>query len=252
MHFAGEVDKKDLFFKYWPSSYIEYYKETQSDIFCLAEAPLDDEKGNSTFLEAFSKALNLQYYKVYVNDKSWIVEGKWYGTVIFSKFPFISYESFNLPNPKLEVDHADGTHWIMHDKGAQKAQVEIGNTKINIFNLHYFPVHHFGKRIDDPELQPMRKSLAEILKPQKNEVSIITGDFNNKKVEIEQAFPEIFEGEQIKRAISFNPNDYFEKKGDPTQIDHILYSTTRLKLLDSKVEKSYSDHVGLTASFEID
>ena len=250
MHLVDEVEKKKLFSKYWPSAYTEYYAKHKPDIVCFTEAPLDDKEGNSVFLDDFSEQLKLPHYKVYVNDASWLVEGKYYGMAILSRYEIENYESFNLPNPRLEVDHADGTHWIMHDKGAQKVTVEIGGKRINIFNLHYFPLFHFGRRIDEPEFHQIRADLAEILRPKKGEISIVAGDFNNKDVDLEKAFPEIFEGELLNTSVLFDGKEYPLYEGGETQLDHILYSEG-LKFLGGTVESNFSDHVGLTTEFEI-
>lgn len=251
MLFAGEKENKSIFYKYNPSAYINYYRNFKPNIVCLAEVPFDDENGNGVFIEKFSKELGLSYLKTYVNEKSWIVEDKYYGTAIFSKFPIKHYESFNLPNPKLEIDHKDGTRWLMHDKGAQKFSIELEDLIVNVFNLHYFPFHHFNRKINEPEFENIRKALADILLPNQNEASLICGDFNNRGVEIEDAFTELFKNEELKRAITFNGVEFEQDfEGYGTQIDHILYTPKFLDLVSSKVEPAYSDHVGLSAIFK--
>lgn len=252
MHFAGEYNSKDHFFKYNPSAYIDYYREFSPDIMCLAEIPLDNEVGDGIFLKKLSKELDLPNYKTYVNEKSWIVEDKYYGTAILSKFPITKYESFNLPNPRLEIDHPDGTHWIMHDKGAQKATLLINETETDVYNLHYFPFHHFNRKINEPEFKESRLKLSNILVSDSSRAALIAGDFNNKGLEIEEAFPELFESTNLRRAITFDRADFEENfEGDNTQIDHILYTANKINLISSKVESNYSDHAGITATFSI-
>jgi endonuclease/exonuclease/phosphatase family metal-dependent hydrolase len=249
MHFAQEMNGKNVFFKFWPSAYIDYYRPKLPNVVCLAEVPLDNENGESTFLNKFSDELELPYIKTYVNEKSWLVEDKWYGTSILSKFPITSYETFNLPNPKLEIDHKDGTHWVMHDKGAQKVTIKVNDSNVTVYNLHYFPFHHFNRKINEPEFDKIRSQLVDLLLTSDNPL-IICGDFNNRGVEIETAFRELFALGSLSKAITFSKKDFENNhEGADTQIDHILYSNNKFELLESSVEANYSDHCGIFAKF---
>ena len=69
----------------------------------------------------------------------------------------------------------------MHDKYFQYALLEIQDMLINIFNLHYFPVHHFKKSILDLELISSKKELSNyIYSKDLNFPTIITGDYSRK------------------------------------------------------------------------
>ena len=252
MHFAGKNENGvDIFYKYNPSAYIEYFKDHKLDFLCLAEAPLDTKDGQSLFLDALSTTLDLPHYEAYVNEKSWVVEGKYYGTVILSRYAIDEYETFNLPNPKLEADQPDGSHWVMHDKGAQKAKVTIDGHTVNIYNLHYFPFGHFGRRMEEEEFHPIRQELANIVKPQTDEVAIVCGDFNNRGLEIEVAFPELFDNNLLERTISFiDFDESLARMADKTQVDHVLI-TSGISLVKGQPECNYSDHCGISVELEI-
>lgn len=250
MHFAGERDDVDIFYGYKPSKYIEWFTNNKPDVLCLAEAPLDDGEGNSVFLSELAQKLGGYEYKVYVNDKSWIIEDKHYGTVILSKYPILEYESFNLPNPKLEVEHPDGSHWVMHDKGAQKALIDMSGKKVTVFSLHYFPVHHFKRRIEEEDFIPIRKALAKALTPYEGSESIVCGDFNNRGIHVRKAFPELFESDELSLAVEFDRNEVEPHySGDGIQIDHILHSKG-LEVANKQVEYTFSDHCALLVDFK--
>ncbi len=244
--FAGKTPEDHSFSEFAPSKFIKQFKDKNLDILATAEMLIDDSDGNSQYVEMFSKELNLPYYKTFVNEKSWVFEGKYYGMTIFSKFPIKNYEIFNLPNPKLEVDRPNGDHWIMHDKSAQKVTFEVDGQLLDLFNLHYFPVHHFNKRIDDPELHNIKEELLRILSGSNNS-TIITGDFNNKGVVFDKAFPELVEGNKFKESLIVDTTLY----GGKDQLDHILYDPSKLSLIKSSREESLSDHYALYAEFDL-
>lgn len=251
MHFAGTKDGADVFFGYQPHLYLELFKQLNPDILCLAEMPFESRDDQGQFGTKLQAELGFTSYETYVSDKSWIVEDRFYGSAIFSKHKFVDYSVAPLPNPKLEVTRPDGSQWIMHNKALQKAVVEMGTTKLNIFNLHYFPFHHFGRSLVEPEFAAIRQKLADLVNPQVNEISLVTGDFNNKGVKLDLAFPELLINGTFTEAIEFNRNQtekYYQ--GDGIQVDHILFSPG-LQLRHAEVNDNYSDHPTLIADFEI-
>ncbi len=252
LHFAGEKDGEDVFFGFKPQLYGELFKNLNPDILCLAEMPFDTEDGQGQFITMLQDELGFASHESYVSNKSWIVEGKFYGSAIFSKHKIVDYAVTTLPNPKLEVIRSDGSHWVMHDKALQKAVISIGQKRLNVFNLHYFPFHHFGRSLMEPEFAVIRQQLADLVNPSKGEISLVTGDFNNKAVKLDAAFPELLATGIFTEAIEYNrleKEKYYQ--GDGIQVDHILFSSG-LKRILAEVEDNYSDHPTLIADFEVE
>lgn len=251
MHFAGEKDGEDVFFGYKPNLYAEYFTKLEADILCLAEVPFRDKDGNSDFLDKLQKNLGYSERKSFVSDDSWLVDGLFYGSSILSRFNFEKYQETKLLNPKLEAIN-NGVKWVMHDKTVQNALIQINGSLINLHNLHYFPFHHFGASLLDEKFTEIRRGFTELFKNDQTENLLIAGDFNNKGIEIEKAFPELFQEFELEEAIKFNRNDvekYYE--GDDIQVDHLLYTPAAFELVNSSVHDNYSDHPTLVAEFEV-
>lgn len=239
--FAGEKPGEQNFSRFSPQEYLVHFQQYNPDILCLAEV-LMDENGKSEFVSQVGKKLQLPYIKTLVNEKSWLSPGNYYGLAFLSQFPIVDYKTFFLPHPKLEVIRPDGAHWILHDKGAQKITINTPEKKLTIFNLHYFPFHHFGRRMDEPEFEESREAFVNIFQ-NTSDTTIICGDFNNKYVSFGKAFPEL--EEKFTQAIKTKTT----LVGGEDQLDHILY-TKDLNVLESKAEAYLSDHYMLCVDFE--
>lgn len=245
--FAGERASEEKFSAYDPQRYIDYFKSLNPDILCLQEVLVDNKQGKSEFVENFSQQLNLPYFSNCVNDKAWLKKKGFYGMTVLTKFPIKQEEFFKLPNAKLEVDRQDGSHWIMHDKVAQKVVLEVNDQEVNIFNLQFFPFHHFGRELSEVDFSPIRNALVDILRLNEQEPILVVGDFNNKDINLDKAFPEIFTEGKMKEAVIANTT----YAGYNDQVDHILYTPKFFKLESGYVEKNYSDHWAVVARFHM-
>jgi endonuclease/exonuclease/phosphatase family metal-dependent hydrolase len=234
-----------IFRKFSIPDYVQYFKRNNPDILCLCEILIDDANGNSEFAETLSAECELPYYKVLKTETSWLYVGRYYGTAILSKYPIEDYEFFKLPNnPRFEINKPNGDHWILHDYYAQFARLNINNKKLNLFNLHYFPVHHFNHKLSDPEMKPSREALVEYLESKGNSnPTVITGDFNNKNDKLDSVFPELFNLGGLKECIETETSIV----DGAAQLDHILYSPASLELKKGYAEKYLSDHYALIA-----
>lgn len=236
-----------VFRKFSILDYTKFFASYQPDILCLSEVLIDDLDGNSEFVDQVASATGLKYSKVLRSEESWIYVGRHYGMAILSRYPISNYEEFKLPNPKFEVIRPNGDHWILHDKYAQYATLDIDGELFNLFNLHYFPVHHFNKRINSNEMKPYRKSLGDFFTSKGfHKATIIAGDFNDKGAKLTEVFPELFESGDLKEAIQVETTIL----DGQDQLDHILYTPDRLKVKNAKAEKYLSDHFALIIDFE--
>lgn len=250
MIYTGNSESGEhLFSSWWPSKYVEYFKSYSPDICCFAEMVFDDEHNNSSMVEKMSKEYGLPYYKNLAGEKSWMVEGKYFGLSILSKYPIEEHEGILLPNPKLEIFKPNGDHWVSHDKTIQKAVLDINGKLVNVFNYQGFPYHPFKRKITEDDFAHIRLATSDILN-ESGKPSIITGDFNNKGIEIEEALPELFANGNIKRSVTFNPIEHNPLLHNPTQMDHVLLSK-EFKVIDSKIDKNYSDHSAIILELEL-
>jgi endonuclease/exonuclease/phosphatase family metal-dependent hydrolase len=251
--YEGKVGEKDVFSKYWPEAYAKQYAEFDPDIVCLTEVPMDDKAGRSSFIADFAAQLGAVDIRTDVHDKSWLVEGKYYGNAIISKYALSNYQTLSLPHPHLEVDRPDGSHWVLHDKTVQSAEVQVGGTTLRIFNLHYFAYFLFEHNMNEEQFKPSRTAFIEQLKLADGIPTILAGDFNNGDDHLEIAYPELFEGKALTDSVVFDEGQFDERYiGGKYQLDHILYSAGRFKVVDSAIIKDPSDHRGLYVEFSIE
>lgn len=246
--YADDLEKSTgmVFRKFSIPDYVDYFANHDPDVLCLSEVLIDDSEGNSEFVDKLASATGLKHRQVLRSEESFIYIGKYYGIAILSKYPITNYEKYKLPNPKFEVTRPYGDYWIMHDKYVQHATLDGDGEKFNLFNLHYFPVHHFKKSIDTEEMKPYRKALGDFFTNKGFErPTIITGDFNNKGARLNDVFPELFESSNLKEAIEVETTILDGKD----QLDHILYTHDTLIVKDAKAEKYLSDHYALVVEF---
>lgn len=222
--------------------YARIISEQQPDIVSLAEVHLDDET-HSEQVAKLAELLNLPHYDIQGADKSHLAEGKILGNAILSKYPITASDHFLIKAPAIEVDRPNGDHWVLHDKGAQTVQIDIGGRALSLTNLQYFPFHHFLRVGNDPAFAPERKMLVDHLtKSQDGATSIVTGDFNNKGFTLKEAFPELFEA-GFAETLEVDTTIV----GDSQQLDHILYKPEQANVISSEIVNIPSDHLALKA-----
>jgi endonuclease/exonuclease/phosphatase family metal-dependent hydrolase len=245
--YAGKLEKSSVYHRFDPKAYVEYFKKEQPDILALAENIMEGLDGKSEMTEMLSKELDLPYFKSFCKEESFLYPGKYYGVTVLSKFQIEEYETFLLPNPKIEKTQPNGDHWVMHDKYAQKCVLNINGRKINFINLHYFPFHRFGRRMDEVEFADARKGLVDILTANSDLPTIITGDFNNECGDLKDAFPELFENDLFKKSIEVEST----RVGKSGQFDHILITPKDFEVIEARVEENYSDHCAIITNLQI-
>ncbi len=236
--------------------YIEYFRRFQPDILSLSEIHLENaeclenaESDNdrhlcsSEMVRTIAMELDLTYVRCFPQSPSHLDTSKNLGVAILSKFPIVSYETFFLPNPKLEISKSDGSHWIMFDKGAQKVTLDIEGDLVNVVNLHYFPFHHFGRKLNEKAFSDIRIALVNLLAPEDDTPTIVTGDFNNRGITLAEAFPELFLDNKFQEAMLAETTVV----GLKDQFDHILYTPGRLQIKHCETERNLSDHYALFA-----
>jgi endonuclease/exonuclease/phosphatase (EEP) superfamily protein YafD len=248
--YQGKKNGTHVYSKYWPSAFKQQYLELQPDVICFAEAPLDDEQGNSAFIEDVAKSMGAASYFTDVHEKSWLIEGKWYGTAIISKYPLIDYGVLKMQAPHIEVDRPDGSHWVLHDKSIQAATIKTPNANVRLFNLHYFPFHYFNHTLNEPEFESTRRQLVDFVKADQTLPTIIAGDFNNDDDDLDVAFSELFQDDLLHDAIQFGPEQLDESYNGRHQLDHVLYSPKDLRLVRAEIIRDKADHRGILTEFE--
>jgi endonuclease/exonuclease/phosphatase family metal-dependent hydrolase len=225
--------------------YITHFQACRPDILALSEVHMEQKDGTSAMVEMLAAELALPYYKCCYQSPSHLEPDKYLGLAVLSKYPIEQYFSFYLPNPKLKVIKPDGSQWILFDKGAQRLTLNVQGRPLTIFNLHYFPFHHFHRRMNEAEFAGIRRELVDMLLSRDHEPTIITGDFNNKGLHLQAAFPELFQHDRFRQAVETETTVV----GLREQFDHILYTPALLQVEESFVEPNYSDHYAVIADF---
>lgn len=226
--------------------YIDTIAEQRPDLVSLAEVHLEDDT-HSEMVQQIATQLGLPFYDFMGSDKSHLAEGKLIGNAILSRYPIVNKDHFLVKSPMIEVDRANGEHWVMHNKPAMTVFIKIDEKVIALTSLHYFPFHHFNRKMNEPEFAPQRQSLVEHLaKVNESVISIITGDFNNKGFVLSEAIPELFEA-GFSEAIEIETTII----GDNQQLDHILYRKSDCSATESGTLKIPSDHDGIFTKFEL-
>lgn len=247
--FAGQNDKKEHLFTGWhPSRHAHELKHFTPDICCIAEMVINEASEHCSFIEKFKQILELPHARYVATSKSWVIEEKDYGLAVFSRFPIIDYNVVLLPNPKLTVTRPNGDIWHTHDKVCQKLVVDVDGQHVQIVNLQSFPFHHFNRRIDEDEFKEFRKIFKNLILD-RNIPCIVTGDFNNLHVELDQAFPEFFIEGNLASVVTVSET-ILNQMGDPNQIDHILLSK-HFEIIETKQEFKLSDHPVLAATVNL-
>ena len=244
MIYAGKgLHNVDVFTGWHPFKHASALASLNPDICCLAEMVFDDMDGQSASVETFKTVLGLPHARCIPTEKSWVVEGKFYGLAIFSRFPFLDHNVEKLPNPNLTITKPNGDFWYTHDKVFQKAVLDVNGIAIQIINLHAFPFYAFNRRIDEPDFDAFRNHMAHRL-IETDLPLIICGDFNNKDVAIDRAFPKLFEQKRLKNVVSV-PSDILIKMNKTLQLDYIL-ADQNFSILQTDSIYELSDHPVLT------
>lgn len=239
--FAGQTYGELLFSKVSLKNYIEYFRDKDADIISLSEVHLED-KTSSRMVEQMARELDMPYHSSLALDSSHLDTGKLMGMAIISRYPIIDQKELHIPSPGIEVIRPNGEHWKMLGKGGQRVNLEIGNDVVSIINFSYFPFHHFNRRLDEPEFRDLRQQLIHILLNEEDANStIITGDFNNKNIKLNVAFPELFANGLLTEAVQAQSTVI----GYDEQLDYILYQSTFYKAENQFVEFNGSDHLAI-------
>ena len=242
---AGKAHGEMVFSRVSLNEYIEHLREYKPDILSLSEVHMEDCEGHSEMVESIAEALDFRDYRCFSQSPSHLDTSKYLGLAVLSKHPVVDYTSFFLPNPGLEVDKPGGLHWVMFDKGAQRLKLDINGRNVSVFNLHYFPFHHFHRRMNEDEFSSIRQELVDILLLERGIATIVNGDFNNKGLPLCEAFPELFMRDRFAEAVVAETTVV----GLCEQFDHILYTPKTLEAHHGFVRKNLSDHYAVIADF---
>lgn len=242
---AGKAHGEMVFSRVSLNEYIECLREYEPDILSLSEVHMEDGEGHSEMVESIVEALDFQDYRCFSQSPSHLDTSKYLGLAVLSRYPIVGYASFFLPNPGLEVDKPDGSHWVMFDKGAQRLKLDVNGKHVSVFNLHYFPFHHFNRYMNEDDFSDSRQELVDILLSEKGIPTIVTGDFNNKGLPLCKAFPELFMRDRFAEAVIADTTVV----GLCEQFDHILYTPNTLEAHHGLAHKNLSDHYAVIADF---
>ncbi|OGZ00218.1 MAG: hypothetical protein A3B13_00155 [Candidatus Liptonbacteria bacterium RIFCSPLOWO2_01_FULL_45_15] len=208
-----------------------FLRRANADIIGLQEVKNDDPERK---IIEFLTGLGYQYVFAPI-EKSW--SGRKYndGPAIFSKYPIITSEKYILSETKSRM--------------AVKADIEINNVKLHIFNTHLLHVHQKESDIQNEQVSALIKVLPV-------DRTIVMGDFN--------ATPESTVIREMKTALidtdpASSPTwsvypagcDECNPQAMDTKLDYI-FKTKDIKTDSFEVRKSEgSDHLPISVLVEI-
>lgn len=223
----------------------QFFTHQRPGVLCLAEVPMD-EHGHSPAAEQLADACGLEHRQIDLLHPSHVAsEGGYLGLAVLSRFPITSSELVTFTDLGLNRSGA-----VPHTKGVQRVQLQVGRSSdgtLEVCNLHLPAVQIFGRRIDDPAFGSLRDELAEAISAGASPVSlrrtVVTGDFNNRDVPLQNAFPGLLIGDQLREALTTRSTVLGVRNA---QSDHILISND-LAVAGARAWWTTSDHAVLVA-----
>lgn len=172
------------------------------------------------------------------------------GNLILSKYPIIQSDFVFLFGNYSDYIHGQNPKYFpIVPRNIQHAQIQIGNTIVNNYNLQGIWAHRDGS--DSPNRLIMSDIIINQIK--NKEKVILTGDFNAQEGaktinNIEKYLTNIFKGE---RKTSFN----MKQKTDPgyasAVVDFIFVSSDIKVVSKSMPDVDISDHLPLVANLAL-
>lgn len=162
------------------SYYQQLFSKHSFDLLFIAECPIDNKKGESTFVNSIAKVLGIRYVSCCASDVAFIGATRYSGIAILSRFPISQYHVIKYYNPKLSVEKDNGVVWHSHDKFIQSGKVTLPNGQaISIINTHVLPLTIFGHEMDSAIGMKIFSTLESTLDVIEAPL-ILAGDFNLK------------------------------------------------------------------------
>jgi len=197
--------------------FIQQLKKVGPDIICLQETHISTN-GKINQTKEIAEAFGYQYFSthIYKGKESHIKPGHFLSLGTISKFPIVSNEYFNPPNPKLTIQRPNGATWTTLDMGILVSRISFRKKIINIANTHLLPLHYYKRDWKDKDFQHMRDFVSQLFLDLKKNPTVAIGDFNY--ADLNEIYPKIFSLGKYK--------DSFTQKTTPEkgQQDHILLS----------------------------
>ena len=231
-----------------------FFVHQRPDILCLAEVPVD-EHGHSPAVEQIASLCGLSYWRVDLLHPSHVAsEGGHLGLAMLSRFRITSSDCVMFTNLGLH-----GPNLICDDKGLQRVRVWLdgsGDCALDVFNTWLLPAHIFGRRMDDPAFDSLRRELTEAVygapaagavAPYPLRRTVVAGHLNNLKVPLGNAFPSLGIGHQLCEAVRARSTLLGPLDG---QSDHILVSPD-MRVRRRRVYWTTSDHPALVADLTL-
>ena len=221
---------------------VTFFKREQADIYCLQEAMQggSDQPDNFYTIERLKRFLPDFYY--YFSPELYQVrpnsEGD-AGNLIVSKFPFLQSETVFLHGQYEKIKRDDEKGFSHYPKNLQHVEVDTGNRRLHVFNLHGIWGLDGG---DTPE----RLRMSEIILKNVTAVapSVLTGDFNvqpNTETirRIESCMTNVFKDRLV---TSFNMR-HKTNPGYATAVVDLFFAIPELRVVSARCpDDDVSDH----------
>lgn len=231
---------------------ISFLKQENPDIVNIQEAHMGTDKAlDKRFrtVEILADILGSKYFYFFPAflDLS-INNGTENGNVIFSKFPIVSSSGQFIDVPHQKINTELITDFSTVPRVLQHAVIDIGKTKLNVFNIHGI----WGTNDGDNERRlVMSRKIINAVKNKEN--VILSGDFNvgasTQTIHmIEEELKNVFKNELT---TSFNMKIKSGGGFATSVVDHIFVSPD-IKVIDHNCpDVDISDHLPLVAILDL-
>ena len=223
------------------NSIIEVLAKCNPDIITIQESHTNETANQA---EIIANKLGYEYLANDVYDESHLEEGQGLSQCIISRFPIEKHFFELFYNPKLETTGPEGEHWVSHEKGISSCFIKLDDGKLlNVKTSHSFPYRRFNVEPLSEITLPLRKDMAEKMKPE-SENYLYQGDLNYNEFSVKDFLPSLI-NENVHEVILNAPTTPKGRK-----YDHVIFKG--LKHIKSEVFIDVlTDHFPVYSEFKI-
>lgn len=155
--------------------------DCQPDVLCLQEAHVYSSGEDQ--VATLARMCGYKFHTTQRISPSHLAEGADLALGLLSKFPVISQDYTEFPNPDLRNTGPNGDEWILFDKGLTVAKLDLGQASLRVINAHHFPFHYFNADARDPDLAYVLAPLSTALRQCADENSLACIDLNSPHID---------------------------------------------------------------------
>jgi endonuclease/exonuclease/phosphatase family metal-dependent hydrolase len=201
------------------------------DIVCLQEVHL-----NTSRSQAHEIAAELGYPYVFETaaSQSHIDSTYKLANAILSRHAFSQSQAVRLPLPDFQLRLpllANGERASVHHKYLQR----VTYSRLTVANIHLLPLHILGSSYESQQGKRFAREIEKVLLEHLKVPLVLCGDFNAQG--LKRLYPRLFQRLSLIDTLPPEPSLPGDKR-----VDYILISEGDVRLKESKIIKTLSDH----------